>query len=58
MADNLNSAGNDNEAIINVDEQHDLQTWTNELDVAEEKLRQAIAAVGPLVKDVKRYLQK
>jgi hypothetical protein len=58
MAENLSNNGNGNDVIINVDQQGDLENWTNELGVAEEKLRQAIAAVGPMVKDVKRYLQK
>ena len=43
---------------INVREAHEVTYWTNRFDVTPEQLTHAIANVGPLVRDVARYLHK
>ena len=41
---------------INVDNDAEMARWANSLCTSVETLRQAIAAVGPQLKDVKRYV--
>lgn len=43
---------------IHVDEIHDLRDWAIYFSVSKERLREAVAAVGPRVGDVKRFLGK
>ena len=43
---------------INAIQDHEIQYWSNALGCAPQKLREAITAVGPLVKDVKKWLKE
>jgi hypothetical protein len=43
---------------INIDEPWERGYWSQRLGVAESDLRNAIAAVGPLVHDIKKFLQR
>lgn len=43
---------------INVDEIHDLRDWAIYFSVSKERIREAVAVVGPKVDDVKQYLGK
>lgn len=58
MSDNLNKTGKGDDIRINVNQQHELNYWTKELGVTEERLREAVKAVGPMVADVRKYLSK
>ena len=41
---------------INVDNDAEMARWANSLCTSVETLRQAVAAAGPQLKDVKRYV--
>jgi len=41
---------------INVDKEDELRFWTREFDISEERLKEAIGAVGTLVNDVRAHL--
>jgi len=57
MSDDLSNA--QNEGIrINVNESWDVRYWAKELGVTEEKLTEAIDAVGVQVDAVRKYLGK
>lgn len=43
---------------IRVDDPYDLLDWAIYFSVSRERIREAVAAVGPVVEDVKRYLGK
>ena len=58
MTDNLKRRQPEDPNKINVNQSWEISYWTDELGVSEQKLRDAVAAVGPLVKDVKKYLGK
>lgn len=58
MSDDLKNTGKQDDIRINVNQDHEVSYWTKELGVSEAKLREAVKAVGPLVKDVKKYLGK
>jgi len=42
---------------INVKEDYEIRYWTKTLGVTEARLRQAVTAVGPMVKAVKHHLK-
>ncbi|MBC7828263.1 MAG: DUF3606 domain-containing protein [Chitinophagaceae bacterium] len=50
-----NSGRYDNERI-NAIQDHEIRYWSNALGCTPEKLRRAVTAVGPLVKDVRKWL--
>jgi hypothetical protein len=56
MPDDLGRKGPEDPKKINIGQPHEIEYWTKELGVSEEKLREAVKAKGPLVKDVKDYL--
>ncbi|MCK7555035.1 DUF3606 domain-containing protein [Chitinophaga sedimenti] len=58
MGDNLNNAGKQDDIRINVNESWELRDWCIKLGVTPERLREAVKAVGPLVRDVKAYLAR
>jgi hypothetical protein len=58
MPDNLKNTGKQDDSRINVNQDHEVTYWTKELGVTAEKLREAVKAVGPMVKDVRKYLDK
>ncbi len=41
---------------ISIHQTHEINYWTKQLKSNPEKLKRAIAEVGPLVKDVKKWL--
>jgi hypothetical protein len=57
MADNPGNTGKQDDTRINVNKKQELDYWRETLNIPETKIRDAVKAVGPLVKDVKRYLQ-
>lgn len=58
MADNLEKRGPPDGIRINVNEDWELRDWSRHFDVTPAKLKEAVAAVGVMSKDVKRYLGK
>ena len=57
MADNLDEVGREDDALINVNQDHELTYWSNKLGVSRDRLREAVAKAGPRVKNVERELR-
>jgi hypothetical protein len=57
MADDLKETGKPDDARINVDQDHELSYWSGKLGVSRDKLREAVAKAGPMVKNVERELR-
>lgn len=45
-------------SYINVLSDDDIALWTKQLQITEDQLRKAVFLAGPLVTDVKKYLEK
>lgn len=58
MADDLSKRGPPDGTRINVNEDWELRDWSKHFGVPPAKLKEAVAAVGVMTKDVKRYLGK
>lgn len=58
MSDNLNLRGTPDRSRINVNEPYELAYWTTALGVTEQRLREAVKAVGVMAADVRRHLGK
>jgi hypothetical protein len=58
MSDNLSRRQPEDPNKINVNQQWEVEYWSNKFGVSESKLRLAVHAVGPMVADVRRYLNK
>jgi len=58
MSDNLSNRGSQDRSRINVNEQHEIRYWTQTLGVTEQRLREAVAAVGVSVEKVRAHLSK
>lgn len=56
MADDLTKTGRADDARINIHQDYELRYWGQQLGVTIDRLREAVRAVGPMVRDVKRYL--
>jgi hypothetical protein len=56
MPDDLKNTGKADDIRINIHQDHEVSYWSKELGVTPEKLKAAVAAVGPMVKDVKKWL--
>ncbi len=56
MADDLGKRGPADRTRINVNEKWEVEYWTKELRVTEQKLRDAVKKVGVMVVDVKKHL--
>ena len=56
MSDDLKKKGRGDDIRINIHQQHEVDFWTRELKTNSWKLKQAVKAVGPMVKDVKNWL--
>ena len=56
MADDLTKTGRADDARINIHEDWELRYWSQTLGVTPDRLKEAVRAVGPMVRDVKRYL--
>lgn len=56
MTDNLRKRGKADRIRIAVTQRHELRHWCAALGVTQERLREAVREVGPMVADVKRYL--
>lgn len=58
MSDDLNNRGQQDRIRINVNEEHEVRYWTEELGVTREELERAVKAVGVMVEDVRKHLKK
>jgi hypothetical protein len=58
MSDNKNLRGPADAKRINVNEDYEVQYWTTELEVTEEKLRETVQKVGVMAADVRKALGK
>jgi hypothetical protein len=56
MPDDLSRKGVEDRSRINVHEPWEIRFWARELDTTEEKLREAVKAVGPQVQAVRKQL--
>ena len=56
--DNLSKRGPPDAIRINVHEAWEVRDWAKHFNVTEAKLKEAVAKVGVMVKDVKAYLGK
>ena len=56
MADNPGSIGRQDDERINVNQDHELTYWSQRLGVSRDELREAVAKVGPLRRNVERQL--
>lgn len=56
MADDLSKTGKGDDSRINVNQTHEITYWTKALNTSPERLKKAVAAVGPMVKDVRKWL--
>jgi hypothetical protein len=48
--------GKGDDTRINVGQTHEINYWTRQLNTSPDRLKKAVAAVGPLAKDVKKWL--
>jgi hypothetical protein len=55
--DNKAKTGKADDTRININETYELQYWSEKMNVTRERLKEAVAAVGPNVDDVKDYLK-
>ncbi|MBD8825293.1 DUF3606 domain-containing protein [Pseudomonas sp. CFBP 13602] len=58
MADDLKNRGPQDRARVNTTEQWELSYWTKQFGVTEQQLEDAVRAVGPMVADVQKHLNK
>lgn len=58
MPDDLTNRGQADRLRINVNEHHEVLYWTEALECTEQELRDAVAAVGVMAKDVRAHLGK
>jgi hypothetical protein len=57
MADDKTKRGKPDRIRINVHEKWELDYWKDALDVSGQQLAAAVRKVGPMAKDVKKYLK-
>jgi hypothetical protein len=58
MPDNLKNTGKQDDERINVNQPWELKSWATKLGISQEKLIAVVEKVGPMVKDVKKFLGK
>lgn len=56
MSDDKSKTGKADDIRINVNQPYELRDWSEKLGVTPDRLKQAVQAVGPMVKDVNRHL--
>jgi len=57
MSDNPKITGPQDPKTINLNQEHEVRSWTESLNTTPEKLRQAVEAVGNSVERVREYLE-
>lgn len=56
--DNKNNTGSPDRDRINVNEDYELQYWSQKLGVSHDELKAAVKAVGTSAEDVRKHLNK
>jgi hypothetical protein len=56
MADDLKQTGARDDQRIDVNQDHELTYWSKKFGVSRDRLREAVAKAGPMVKNVERVL--
>ena len=56
MADDPKQTDKPDDTRINILWNHEVSYWSKKFNVSPERLRKAVASVGPMVKDVERQL--
>ncbi|MFD0766462.1 DUF3606 domain-containing protein [Mucilaginibacter lutimaris] len=56
--DSKQNVGSPDRDRINVNEDYELQYWSEKFNVSRNRLKEAVQAVGTSVKDVQEYLNK
>ena len=56
--DNKTKVGTPDRELINVNEDYELQYWSEKFGVTRDELKKAVAAVGTSAKKVQAYLDK
>ena len=56
MADNKAKIGRLDPDRININELSDLQDWSNKFGVSPDRLKEAVAKVGPMASEVAKFL--
>ena len=56
--DDKKNTGSPDRDRINVNEDYELQDWSEKFGVSREELKKAVQAVGTMAKDVEEYLKK
>jgi hypothetical protein len=56
MADDKTKTGKADRDRINVNEDYELRDWSKKFGVSPERLKEAVAKVGPKASDVANYL--
>jgi hypothetical protein len=57
MADDLKQTGRQDDARIDVNQDHELTYWSEKFGVSRDRLREAVAKAGPMVRNVQRELR-
>ena len=57
MADDKNNVGTADRSRISLSEDYEVRDWTESLGVSEERLREAVGAVGNSADKVREYLK-
>jgi uncharacterized protein DUF3606 len=58
MADNLKETGKPDGSRINIEQDHELNYWSEKFGVSREELQSAVAKAGPMLKNVREHLQR
>ena len=58
MADDLTQRGGADRSRININEDYELQYWSEKFGVSRDELKKAVAAVGPTAQAVEQHLKK
>jgi predicted DNA-binding protein YlxM (UPF0122 family) len=56
--DSKQNTGSQDRDRINVNQDYELQDWSEKFKVSREELKEAVKAVGTMAKDVEDYLKK
>jgi hypothetical protein len=58
MPDDKSKTGGGDRDRINISEEYELRDWSKKFGVTPDKLKEAVAKVGPMADDVRRELGK
>ena len=58
MADTIDNEEKQDNIRININSKYERNYWTNSLCISDNKLKEAVKEVGPVVRDIKEYLER